>query len=322
MDRDSTAMRIGTYLQLLAAVWLIWELAGTATRLEKLLQSYVFGTCVLAVSTLFNYSMGYTASDASTDSGVTRWHDSRYTAAGVNENDLGLMLALSIPMVLYLLTGRRKPLMGLLLWMQLGLSFMALFLSGSRGGLLSALVSLTMLPLVASALPRWQRLAVAVMCVAGVAGGIYLLPVDTWHRILNFTTEVADGTMTHRTVIWAAGLDAFRQNALAGVGAGAYAAAVLRAVDIPYPAHNTFLSVLVELGVIGALLFFGLLASLLYAIRRMRYLDKCLWIVLLLTWATGVSALTWEYHKPTWFLFGMAAAHVYARKTGKRGALR
>jgi O-antigen ligase len=138
---------------------------------------------------------------------------------------------------------------------------------------------------------------------------------------MSFTSEISEGTMTHRTVIWAAGMEAFRDHALAGVGAGAYGSVVLKALDIPYAAHNTFLSVLAELGVVGALLFFGLLGSILYSVCRMRYLDKCLWIVLLLTWATGVSALTWEYHKPTWFLFGLAAAHIYARRDGFRESL-
>jgi hypothetical protein len=28
----------------------------------------------------------------------------------------------------------------------------------------------------------------------------------------------------------------------------------------------------------------------------------------------GVSALTWEYHKTTWVLFGLLTAHVYSRR--------
>jgi O-antigen ligase len=85
-------------------------------------------------------------------------------------------------------------------------------------------------------------------------------------------------------------------------------------VDIAYPAHNTFLSVLVELGIVGALLLFALLASVLCSALRAGYLERCLWITLLLTWTVGVSALTWEYRKPTWLLFGLAAAHAYARR--------
>jgi O-antigen ligase len=314
VDRDATAIRAGTYLQLLTVAWLIWELAVTEARVEKLLQSYVFGTCVLSISTLVNFSAGYTASDAAAAEGVTRWHDSRFTVLGVNENDLGLMLALSIPMIFYLLVRRKGPYLTPLLWAQLALCFTALILSGSRGGLLSGLVALVMLPLSASLLPRWQRIAAVAVCIAGLAAGAYLVPASTRLRIMGFTSEISEGTMTHRTVIWAAGMEAFRDHALAGVGAGSYGSVVLKALDIPYAAHNTFLSVLVELGVVGALLFLGFLASIWYSVWQMRYLDKCLWIILLLTWGTGVSALTWEYHKPTWFLFGLVAAHLYSRR--------
>jgi len=84
-----------------------------------------------------------------------------------------------------------------------------------------------------------------------------------------------------------------------------------------YPAHNTFLSVLVELGVAGALLLLALLASLYYSALRMPYVEKCFWIVLLTTWVVGVSALTWEYYKPTWLLFGLLAAHMYTSHAGR-----
>src|SRR6185436_14960972 len=123
-----------------------------------------------------------------------------------------------------------------------------------------------------------------------------------------------EGTLTHRTVIWAAGLQAFRDHAFLGVGAGAYGAAVLKAVDIPYVAHNTYLSVLVELGTVGGLLSVGLLASVVWCAVRMRDLERRLWITLLVAWGAGVSSLTWEYRKPTWLLFGLLVAHAYARR--------
>ena len=115
-----------------------------------------------------------------------------------------------------------------------------------------------------------------------------------------------------------------------GVGSGAYGFTILKVADFSYMqgraanavAHNTFLSVLVELGVVGAALLLALLASMLYCAIRMRYLERCLWISLLLTWMIGVSALTWEYHKPTWLLFGLLTAHVYSRPATKQIAHR
>jgi O-antigen ligase len=317
MDWDSTATRVGTYLQSLVAVWLIWELAVPETRVLGLYQSYVFGTLICSIRTLGNFMMGRTAAQVYAAKGQTIWNEARYTISGLNENDLGLMLALSLPMTFYLLARRKRPLIALLLWLQLITCITCILLTGSRGALLATCTSLVMFPLIMSGLPRWQRIASIIAFMVVLAGGAYLVPEETWRRLLLLTTEVSEGTLTHRTVIWAAGLEAFRNHAFLGVGAGAYAPVVLRVVDIPYVAHNTFLSVLVELGVVGALLLFMLLASMVYCAIRMQYLDRCLWMTLLVTWTVGVSALTWEYRKPTWLLFGLLAAHAFSRRQEK-----
>jgi len=205
----------------------------------------------------------------------------------------------------------------LLCWLQLVAGITAILLTASRGGLIAATGGLAMFPLTLFRLPRWQRFASLAASAGLVVCGAYLVPATSWSRILESGSEISSGTLTHRTVIWAAGLAAFRDHALLGVGAGAYGPSILRAVDLPFVAHNTFLSVLVELGVVGVLLLLALLACIFYCAVRMRYLERCLWITLLLTWMIGVSALTWEYHKATWLLFGLAAAHVYSRRAGK-----
>jgi O-antigen ligase len=311
VDRDTTLTRTGTYAQLLVAVWTIWELAVTDARVTRLLDSYVFGTSLLSISTIANFVRGRDAADLWAEQGLTKWHEARYTVNGLNENDLGLILALSLPMTLYLLTRRKGAWAILLGWLQIGLCLTSIFLSGSRGALIAAMVGLSIFPLVMYRLPRRMRFALVLACAGGIACGAYLIPETTWRRILATGAEVSEGTMTHRTLLWEAGLEAFRDKPFKGVGAGAYGTAVLRSVGIPYVAHNTFISVLVELGVVGASLFFALLASLFYSASRMPYLERCLWTILLMTWAVGVFALTWEYYKPTWFLFGLLAAQAY-----------
>ena len=122
-------------------------------------------------------------------------------------------------------------------------------------------------------------------------------------------------------MIWAAGLNVFRQHSFAGVGAGAFGPSVAAAIDINYVAHNSFLSVLVELGVVGEMILLALLASSFYLALRMGGLDRWLWIALLLTWASGAASLTWEYRKATWFLFGMVAAEAGLVRTVRRPAV-
>ena len=165
-------------------------------------------------------------------------------------------------------------------------------------------------------------------CAGVLLCGLYLVPLSSWSRIFTVGEEVSKGTLTHRTVLWGAGLEAFRDHAFLGVGAGAYGVTVLKVLDFQYMtgsaanavAHNTFISILVELGVVGALLLFWLLATMLYCAIRMRYVKRCLWISLLLTWTIGVSALTWEYRKPTWLLFSLLAAHVYCHRETEQNA--
>jgi O-antigen ligase len=315
VDWDSTATRVGTYVQVLAVVWLIWELAVTQARVVGLLQSYVFGALVASIGTICNFMAGRTAAQfAATIPGKVVWETYRYSFAYLNEDDLGLVLALSIPVVFYLLVSRKGFLVKLLCWLQLVAGVAAILLTGSRGALVAAIPGLAMLPLTVFRLPRWQRIVSLTATACLLACSLYLVPRSSRARILQFAQEVSAGTLTHRTTIWVAGLEAFRDHAFLGVGAGAYGPAVLRVVDIAYPAHNTFLSVLVELGVVGALLLFALLASVFYSALQARYLERCLWITLLLIWTVGVSALTWEYRKPTWLLFGLATAHAYARQ--------
>jgi hypothetical protein len=57
---------------------------------------------------------------------------------------------------------------------------------------------------------------------------------------------------------------------------------------------------------------------MLYVAFRMRRPQKWVWVLMLATWAIGVSSLTWEYRKPTWFLFGMLAAQAGMQQRTER----
>lgn len=322
LDWDSTAERVGTYSQMLVLAWLIWVLATSEWRVLGLLQAYVFGTYVSTIGTIANLMAGRTFGQLGDIEGLNA-KSSRYTMAGVNPNDLGFMLALSIPMTLYLLTHRQtSAARKLLCWVQFVLAITTILLSGSRGATLASGCALVMLPLTVARLPRWQKVLAAVACAGSIACGAYLVPRDTWQRLFRLGTEITEGTMTHRTQIWEASMEVFRDHPFVGVGSDAHPAAVENIVGRAYVAHNTFISVLAELGVIGELILFGLLGAAFYCALRMRGLDRMLWILILATWCIGVSGGTWEYRKTTWFLLSLLAAHAYLHRAGQRSPAR
>lgn len=313
-DVDSTLTRIGTYSQLLIVVWLIWELAPAEVRVLGLMRAYLGGIFVACMITVYNFASGTTAAQQEAALGVDRWEEGRYSIMGINENDLGLMLAMSVPLIIYLVIRSKSNAMRTFLWIQLIACIGSILLTGSRGALISLVIAAAMLPLSFRFLPASQKLAAGLACIGAAVCSIVFIPAETWSRLLTVSTELTQGTLTHRTLIWSAGLQAFRDHPFLGVGSGAYAATVLSIVNVPYVAHNTFLSVLVELGVVGALIMLALLASLYYTALRMRGLERSLWITTLSTWSVGVMALTWEYRKPTWIMFGLLVAHAYSRR--------
>jgi O-antigen ligase len=316
-DTEMTITRTGSYVQLAIMVWLIWELAHTEERWTALLYAYCMGGCISSINAIRNLIVGMTSASENAQK-LNEY--GRYAPSGFDQNEFALVLALSIPMTFYLLTRRQSFAAAILCWAQLLLGIVAILLTGSRAGMISLLVALTIVPFALPLLRGWKRRIcwAALPCI--VASAVFFVPSTTWERLLTTGSEIAGGTLAYRRVIWAAGLNVFRQHPFIGVGAGAFGPSVVGAIDINYVAHNSFLSVLVELGVVGELILLALLTSMLYLAVRMGGLDRWLWIVLLLTWTAGVSSLTWEYRKATWFLFGMIAADAGLIRTGRRSA--
>src|SRR5579863_4602418 len=91
VDWDGTTTRVGTYLQLLVVVWLIWELAATEARVIGLLRAYVLGIFLTSLLTIYNFITGATAAQLDATQGVEKWDETRFSITGINENDLGLM---------------------------------------------------------------------------------------------------------------------------------------------------------------------------------------------------------------------------------------
>jgi O-antigen ligase len=123
-------------------------------------------------------------------------------------------------------------------------------------------------------------------------------------------SELAGGSLNERIYIWKAGLNAFFQAPLWGIGAGAFSAAVEPFFGQGKSPHNVYLAILVEQGLVGFAPFALILFTALYSVMKMPKSERNFWLVLLATWGISAFVLNWEWRKQTWLLLGFVAAHV------------
>jgi O-antigen ligase len=297
LDPASTVARAITLAELLAMTWLIWDGCRQPSRQRQLMQAYVWGSVAASVSAYVRYFTGQ----------QTYWR--RYAAPGFDPNDFGLILALSIPIALYLsmAPGRMRWVYRLAIVAVL----CAIMLTASRMAMVTTFAAFLFPVLMWRRMDLGQR-AASVALVALIVLGLYeFAPAPARERLATFSKELTQGTLHNRTTIWKTGLKVLRQHPVAGIGAGAYPEAVRPRLGTPgvpghfYVAHNSFLSVLVECGMVGFLLYGAMLLTVCLFVWTLPPAERALWAVVLLVWAIGVSTLTWEHYKPSWLILAL-----------------
>ena len=298
LDPSATVRRIRTFAELLAMFWLIWNSCRTPERQRHLMQAYVFGAVAASGVAFWRYLHHH------------QTYYLRYAASGFDPNDFGLVLAISVPLALYLALREPRPLRWIYLAM-VPIVMAAVLLTASRASLIATFVAFTFTFFTWRAADRTFRVVSLVLMAALGLSLVRFAPAPQRNRLATIPTEITRGTLHDRTRIWKAGLKVLKQHKMIGVGSGAYPEAVEPWLGKPmvagfqYVAHNTFLSVLVECGMVGFAIYALLLATLLFFILTLPPLERSLWLVVAGSWAVGVFTLTWEHYKPTWLIMAM-----------------
>lgn len=291
--------------------WLTWELAVTAGRRRNLLQAYVLGAYVSACKALLNYSAGISTTGSSGE--VSRdAATGRYTVEGFNPNSLAFLLVLALPIAWHLGLTHRSAIIRWVNRLYIPLGTLATFLTGSRGALIILAAALLIVPATMGRLSLRMKVAVLGVLAASVIAAAIYVPPKTWARLATTADEIQSGTFNERKVIWEAGLELFPQHPIGGVGAGGFPQAAKPLLGYKIEAHNTFLSVLVEEGLVGFILFSLMFASLFFHARAVVPEERRFVLILLLTFFAGLMPRSWELQKPTWLIFALLLAPVSA----------
>jgi len=302
IDVERSTLFIRTYVQVTWTAWLVWEFARDRECQTGLMNAYVAGGFVAVFLVLLDFSHAR----------PLRHVEQRFSAQGFNPNDLAFALAIGLPLALYQASrpghlGRRA-----LCWAYLPVCTLGVALTGSRGGMV---VGIAGIALCAPLLFRPARLQTTVAALAlALAGAFFaarVVPEATIARLFSARAEVAGGDLNGREEIWREAWRSVPERPLLGAGVGAFVATDTARLS----AHNTYLNLLVEDGIVGALLFLGILAYIFAAAMRVEGSEKVLWLAVLTSWAIGVTVAAWEAARPTWFLLAMALAA--ANRPGK-----
>jgi O-antigen ligase len=209
-------------------------------------------------------------------------------------------------MAWYLSNTYSKPLLRWICRGYLPAAVLAIGLTGSRGGLLTSIVALTIVPLSMIRLsPGRLSITIAMLFLSGGLAVAYV-PDKIVERLATTSTEVEDFSLGGRFKLWKAGIRALPEHPLLGFGTSGFIRAIYPQLGpAALVAHNSFVSVLVEQGLIGLILFLLMFASAFVAVRRLPLLERRFGLVLIATLMVAMLPLTWEHRKPVWFILAL-----------------
>ena len=311
-DPNRSVGHLRTWVQILVLVFIMWDLYTTRPAILAGLQAYILGAYVAVGSAVQNYLSG--------NAYYTNYQ--RFSPGDTNPDGFGFILALGIPLAWYLAgskgTGRLGSLFKFINYAYIPAAFLGLALSGTRTALVASLVGMAFGLISLTRLRLWARIAIFLLLTAVIfILWPYVETLKSFQRLGTTTTELTQGDLNNRTNNWREGLDSFVEHPIIGIGSNMY-----RSVNsLGKVGHNSFISVLVELGLVGFFLF-GIILVIVFnqAWSHPYKWEKTFWLTVFTVWTIGSSTLTWEYRKTTWlFLSFIVASAVLARqREGKK----
>jgi O-antigen ligase len=305
-----------TQAQILGMVVIIWDVLRTRTQVEAALQAYVVGAYLAAAGII---------SDFLTSPAPEYAAHHRYTLGTFEVDGIALILALGIPAAWYLAIHQGRWQQGF--WTRLGnfaylpVAAFAMALTGTRGAAVASIPSAVFV--IWSIWRSTGRTRIIAGTAIGVAVGLVvaLAPPELLGRIGSAADNLTAAGERSET-IWTRSFQVFHENPITGVGLDVHRQAVPIGFHITEgvahssfgkEAHNTLISILVETGLVGLLLFGGAAFVLFREIARLRGPDARYWICQLAVIAIDSQTLSLEDSKTVWFFLALAVTAAIAK---------
>ncbi|MGE5777028.1 MAG: O-antigen ligase family protein [Chloroflexota bacterium] len=289
LDTENTIQRIKTYSQVFLLMLIYWDIFQKPETLMAGLQAYVYGSYILVMSAIYNYVKGNVAVD----------YEGRYSATGINANELTLILTIGLPIAMQLFftasPGKKVTMLKFVNLAYVPLAMYSIVLTGSRT-LLIAIIPFGLF-MAGTQQIRFDR---KVLTIAFFLTSLLVLfpsmPSSVIDRLGTFGKSVGTGDLGGRLNLWRAGIAVLAQHPILGVGSGAIISSIGSAV------HNTLISIAAETGFVGLILFVAILGSVIYQVLGLPKGTSGMWLAIFTIWIIGILTLSWEFRKLTWIV--------------------
>jgi len=290
-----------TFIQLVFLAFLFTFLLDTKDKKYLAYQSYVLGVFVASLIIVYNFI-----------NGIESAYYGRYGIVNYEVDGLAISLAFAIPMAAFLATQYKSKLIKAINVVSIPVSIFAIFLTATRTAAIAAMVALVYWLYTQRKADIKIKVLLFVLIVGSIFGGLAVAPKASVDRIFSSSKSISSGTLNYRTVIWGASIKQWQKTPIVGSGVGGLIYVLNESYVLFSSAHNTFIQVLTEMGIVGLLLYLLILLSIVYYILKSPE-DKVFLLFLLLVSLTTQLTMNTLYDKETWFLLTMLAIHAYSR---------
>jgi len=318
IDAAATAPGVITKAQLLVMAFIIWDLCDTEGAVETALQAYVLGAYISSFSIVVEF---LSEPDAKFPE-----HE-RLKGLGTEVDGIALIVATAIPAAWYLASGpttlQSSHSRRLLNYVYVPVGLFAVAITGTRGATLALLPAAVFVFWSLRRASSTQRIIAVATLAAAIVVLVVYAPRGPLTRIESATTATelgAEGSaLSGRWGIWQQSSRAFLDRPVLGAGLDAHRTAVSSALDdvrvykgVEKEAHNTYISVLVETGLVGFLIFATMVGVVVARIRQLSGWRAWYWSAQLAVLAIGAMSLSLEESKSVWIFLSLCVASAAA----------
>lgn len=258
---------LALHIASIGLIFVIVNSVNTKNELNVILTFFVFTATLVALYGVYQYFIGVELDPAWVDEANNPDLTTRVFSVFGNPNILAEYLIMSIPTSAALFWNSKKITKKLIFLVTTLILTGTLFLTMSRGGWLGLAFGIFIFILLI------EKRLFLLLIPAGVAS-IFILPQSIINRIMTIGS-LADSSNAYRVKIWQITMNIIRDHWLVGVGFGYIPfkqtfETYIRTMPI-YHAHSTYLEFAAELGILGFLLFIGLIFVIVkYAIKTLK----------------------------------------------------